>query len=78
MDHLKSLKILESNLRSSDFNIDLYIEEFQAVLASIFDLLGEEYYYELQEDAFPFKSAGNVLKLVASYQDALADARDNG
>lgn len=78
MDHLRSLKIMESNLRSSDFNIDLYIEELQAVLASVFDLLGEEYYCELQEDAFPFRSAENVLKLISSYQDALADARENG
>lgn len=78
MDHLKNLRIIESNLRDTDYSIDSYIEEFQSVLASVFDLLGEEYYSELNEDDFPFGSAGNVLKLISAYQDALIDARDNG
>lgn len=78
MNHLKSLKIMKSNLKNSNFNIDLYIEEFRTVLASIFDLLGEEYYCELQENTFPFGVAENVLKLISSYQDTLTDARDNG
>lgn len=78
MDHLKNLRIIESNLRDTDYSIDLYIEEFQSVLASVFDLLGEEYYNALNEDAFPFRPAGNVLKLISAYQDALIDARDNG
>lgn len=76
MDYLKNKRILENNLSNTN-NIDIFIEEFHSILAAVFDLLGEEAYIKLYEGRFPFRNAGNVLKNINAYQDALIDVRDN-
>lgn len=76
MDYLKNKRILEKNLSNTN-NIDIFIEEFHSILATVFNLIGEETYSKLYEDRFPFRSAGSVLKSINVYQDALIDVRDN-
>lgn len=78
MDYLKNKRILENNLKVANFNIDVYIEEFNAMLGSVFSLLADNDVAKLTESQFPYLNYRNVLNTISAYQNDLEDARDFG